>query len=131
MASSHPPIPVPPFGDLNTRILNRHRRPLGYIDVSALKKRWEKGEINPVRPVIVTSHVKYRMFDMRSLVPSLGWVQDDQVQNLMNKFDRSAKREYTVITPFSPLEDLEAFLEINLFALGASTTLFLVPSLDY
>ena len=37
----------------------------------------------------------------------------------MNKFDRSAKREYTVITPFSPLEDLEAFLENNLFALGA------------
>jgi hypothetical protein len=38
----------------------------------------------------------------------------------MNKFDRSAKREYTVITPFSPLENLEAFLENNLFALGAS-----------
>jgi len=38
----------------------------------------------------------------------------------MAKFDRSAKREYTVMTPFSPLEDLEAFLENNLFALGAS-----------
>ena len=38
----------------------------------------------------------------------------------MNKFDRSAKREYTVITPLSPLEDLEAFMESNLFALGAS-----------
>ncbi len=38
----------------------------------------------------------------------------------MNKFNRSAKREYTVITPLSPLEDLEAFLEDNLFALGAS-----------
>lgn len=48
-----------------TRILNRHRRPLGYIDVSALKKRWEKGEINPVRPVLVTYHFKYRTFDMR------------------------------------------------------------------
>jgi len=70
-------------------ILNRHRRPLGYIDFSALRTRWEKGEINP----------------------------DDQVQDLMNKFDRSAKREYTVITPLSPLEDLEAFLENNLFAL--------------
>lgn len=52
--------------------------------------------------------------------PLLDWVQDDQVQNLMNKFDRSAQREYTVITPLSPLEDLEAFLENNLFALGAS-----------
>jgi len=70
-------------------ILNRHRRPLGYIDVSALKRRWEKDEINP----------------------------DDQVQDLMNKFDRSAKREYTVITPLSPLEDLEVFLDHNLFAL--------------
>jgi len=36
----------------------------------------------------------------------------------MNKFDRSAKREYTVITPLSPLEDLETFLKNNLFALG-------------
>lgn len=44
-----------------TRILNRHRRPLGYIDVSALKKRWEKGEINPVRPVIVTYHCTERL----------------------------------------------------------------------
>jgi len=70
-------------------ILNRHRRPLGYIDVSALKKRWEKGEIDP----------------------------NDQVQNLMAKFDRSARRQYTVITPLSPLEDLEVFLEHNLFAL--------------
>jgi len=70
-------------------LLNKHRRPLGYIDASALKQRWEKGEINP----------------------------DDQVQNLMTKFDRSAKREYTVITPLSPMEDLEAFLMKNLFAL--------------
>ncbi len=46
-------------------------------------------------------------------------MQDDQVQDLMNKFDRSAKREYTVITPLSPLEDLEVFLDNNLFALGA------------
>jgi hypothetical protein len=48
-----------------------------------------------------------------------GYIQDDQVQNLMTKFDRSAKREYTVITPLSPMEDLEAFLMKNLFALGA------------
>ena len=45
----------------------------------------------------------------------------------MNKFDRSAKREYTVITPFSPLEDLEAFLENNLFALGESLHCILYP----
>jgi len=70
-------------------ILNQHRRPLGYIDVSSLKRRWEKGEINP----------------------------DDQVQNLMTKFDRSAKREYRTITPLSPLEDLETFFRNNLFAL--------------
>ena len=48
-----------------TRILNSHRRPLGYIDVSALKKRWEKGETNTVRPVLVTYHFQYRTFDMR------------------------------------------------------------------
>lgn len=45
----------------------------------------------------------------------------------MNKFDRSAKREYTVITPFSPLEDLEVFLENNLFALGESLHCILYP----
>ena len=45
----------------------------------------------------------------------------------MNKFDRSAKREYTVITPLSPLEDLEAFLENNLFALGVSVLFVSYP----
>jgi len=66
--STNPGLPLAP----RTRILNRHRRPLGYIDVSALKKRWEKGEINPVRPVLVTYHFPCRTFDMRR--PFLRWI---------------------------------------------------------
>lgn len=55
------------------RILNRHRRPLGYIDVSALKTRWEKGEINPVRRALATYHFQCKTFDIRrSSVVGLG-----------------------------------------------------------
>ena len=30
------------------RILSNQRKPLGYIDVASLKKKWEAGEANPV-----------------------------------------------------------------------------------
>ncbi|CAG8527902.1 12601_t:CDS:2 [Acaulospora colombiana] len=71
-----------------------HRRPVGYIDVAALKKAWEAGEIDA----------------------------DDQVINLTTRFDRSSKtgRPYSVITPDTPLEVLEEFLQSNVFAIGQS-----------
>ena len=31
------------------RVLDKHRKPLGYIDVAALKTKWEAGEASPVR----------------------------------------------------------------------------------
>ena len=31
------------------RVLDRNRKPLGYLDVAALKQKWEAGEANPVR----------------------------------------------------------------------------------
>jgi hypothetical protein len=38
----------------------------------------------------------------------------------MIKFQRSTSITYTVITPLTPLGDLEAFLAHNIFAIGAS-----------
>lgn len=72
-------------------ILNSQRRPVGYIDVAALKKAWEAGEIDA----------------------------DDQVINLATRFDRSSKtgRPYSIITPDTPLEVLEEFLQSNVFAI--------------
>jgi len=72
-------------------ILDKNRRPLGYVDVAALKKAWEADEIDA----------------------------NDQVINLTTKFDRSRTRarQYQVITPDTPLEILEEFLQTNEFAL--------------
>jgi hypothetical protein len=36
----------------------------------------------------------------------------------MTKFNRTSSEPYTVITPLSPLSELEDFLKINIFALG-------------
>jgi hypothetical protein len=48
------------------------------------------------------------------------------VINLTTKFDLSPAtgRPYTVITPDTPLEVLEVFLQKNLFALGTSSHSF-------
>ncbi|CAG7847064.1 SubName: Full=Related to TAF10-TFIID and SAGA subunit {ECO:0000313/EMBL:CCA75053.1} [Serendipita indica DSM 11827] len=72
-------------------ILDRNRRPLGYINVPALKQAWEAGQIDADAPV----------------------------QNVATKFDRSSKtgRPYSIITPDTPLEELEEFLRTNDFAL--------------
>lgn len=72
-------------------ILGKGRRPVGYIDVAALKKAWEAGDIDA----------------------------EDEVINLATKFDTSSAtgRPYTVITPDTPLEVLEGFLQKNEFAL--------------
>ncbi len=46
--------------------------------------------------------------------------QDDSVRTRMTKFNRDPELGYTLITPDTPLEVLEEFLEKNLFALGTS-----------
>ncbi|TFK22373.1 hypothetical protein FA15DRAFT_596198 [Coprinopsis marcescibilis] len=71
-------------------VLDRQRKPLGYVDVSRLKQKWEAGNADP----------------------------DDKVSQYMTKFTkRSPKDPYSLITPMSPLSDLEDFLENNIFAL--------------
>ncbi|KIP05647.1 hypothetical protein PHLGIDRAFT_30807 [Phlebiopsis gigantea 11061_1 CR5-6] len=70
-------------------VLDGHRRPLGYIDVAALKQRWEAGEASP----------------------------SDKVATYMTKFKRSRTQPYTLITPATPLAALEQFLQDKLFAL--------------
>ncbi|KAF8180419.1 hypothetical protein BJ912DRAFT_981255 [Pholiota molesta] len=70
-------------------VLNKNRRPLGYVDVAKLKEQWEAGQAN----------------------------QNDKVSKYMTKFQRSSTEPYTTITPLSPLSDLEEFLKKNIFAL--------------
>jgi len=70
-------------------VLDRRRRPLGYVDVAQLKEKWEAGQANP----------------------------DDKVSQYMTKFDRTSPEPYTIITPLSPLSELEDFLKTNIFAL--------------
>ncbi|CAL1709118.1 unnamed protein product [Somion occarium] len=70
-------------------VLGGNRRPLGYVDVAELKSKWEAGQANP----------------------------DDRVEQYMTKFVRSACQPYSLITPGTPLEELERFLENNIFAL--------------
>jgi len=70
-------------------VLDRNRRPLGYVDVGKLKAKWEAGQANP----------------------------DDKVSQYMNKFKRTSSEPYTIITPLSPLSELEDFLKTNIFAL--------------
>ncbi|KAF9512007.1 hypothetical protein BS47DRAFT_1346165 [Hydnum rufescens UP504] len=70
-------------------ILSRERRPLGYLDVAQLKSKWEAGAVNA----------------------------DDSVLTHTTKFKRNPKNGYTLITPLTPLEVLEQFLDSHLFAL--------------
>ncbi|KAI6121955.1 hypothetical protein F5141DRAFT_998900 [Pisolithus sp. B1] len=70
-------------------VLNIDRRPLGYVDVAALKDKWEAGIAQP----------------------------NDSVVKYMTKFNRKASEPYTLITPDTPLADLAEFLRDNLFAL--------------
>ncbi|KAJ7336369.1 hypothetical protein DFH08DRAFT_706549 [Mycena albidolilacea] len=70
-------------------VLDRHRRPLGYIDVATLKTRWESGDADDSEKVI----------------------------NVMSRFKRTASQPYTLITPYTPLAELEEFLKHNIFAI--------------
>jgi len=70
-------------------VLNTNRKPLGYLDVPALKQKWEGGLVDP----------------------------NEKVSKYMTKFKRSPSTPYTLITPSTPLEDLEEFLNHNIFAI--------------
>jgi len=70
-------------------VLDKNRKPLGYLDVAALKQKWEAGQLDP----------------------------NDQVSQHMTKFKRSPSTPYTVITPSTPMRELEEFLERNIFAI--------------
>ncbi|EIN08834.1 hypothetical protein PUNSTDRAFT_67870 [Punctularia strigosozonata HHB-11173 SS5] len=70
-------------------VLDSNRKPLGYIDVAALKDKWQTGGADP----------------------------SDKVIAHMTKFKRTRSHPYTVITPDTPLSELETFLQNNLFAL--------------
>ncbi|KAJ7716585.1 hypothetical protein DFH07DRAFT_862111 [Mycena maculata] len=70
-------------------VLDRNRRPLGYIDVATLKAKWEAGSADA----------------------------NDKVVNYMTKFKRTASEPYTLITPETPLAQLEEFLNTNIFAI--------------
>ncbi|KAI9507249.1 hypothetical protein F5148DRAFT_1206449 [Russula earlei] len=71
-------------------VLGKRRNLLGYVEVATLKKKWEAGEVNPT----------------------------DKISACMTKFNRSPRTNpYTVITPDTPLADLESFLKSNVFAL--------------
>ncbi|THH13621.1 hypothetical protein EW146_g6623 [Bondarzewia mesenterica] len=71
-------------------VLDRKRKPIGYVDVAALKRKWEAGEATPT----------------------------DKVSSYMTKFNRSVSTNpYTTITPDTPLAEVEGFLKNNIFAL--------------
>jgi hypothetical protein len=77
------------------------------VDVTRLKDQWERGLADPVcvSIIIVTSLLNVVF-------------QNDKVSQYMTKFKRSASHPYALITPASPLADLEDFLKTNIFALG-------------
>lgn len=71
-------------------VLGKNRNLLGYIEVATLKKKWEAGEVNPT----------------------------DKIASCMTKFNRSpTTNPYTIITPDTPLAELESFLRNHIFAL--------------
>ncbi|KAF8899819.1 hypothetical protein CPB84DRAFT_1923670 [Gymnopilus junonius] len=79
-------------------VLDRNRRPLGYVDVAKLKTKWEARQAKPVRLLYFFS-------------------SDDKVSQYMTKFKRTSSEPYTIITPLTPLSELEDFLKLNIFAL--------------
>jgi len=70
-------------------VLDKARKPIGYIEVADLKSRFEAGDANP----------------------------DDRISRHMVRFKRSPYEPYTVITPNTRLQELEEFLHDNIFAL--------------
>jgi hypothetical protein len=85
-------------------VLDRNRKPLGYVDVANLKD----SEADPV------------CCDPLSLIFHIDRIQHDPVSEHMTKFKRTSSHPYTLITVSTPLAELEEFLKTNIFALGAS-----------
>ncbi|KAH0834784.1 hypothetical protein J3R83DRAFT_10385 [Lanmaoa asiatica] len=74
-------------------VLDKNRRPLGYVDAVVLKEKWQAGYAKP----------------------------DDTVKKYMSAFKRNESHPYTIITPDTPLAELAEFLRDNIFALGEAT----------
>ncbi|KAG9018857.1 hypothetical protein FRB90_008794, partial [Tulasnella sp. 427] len=72
-------------------VLAKDRKPIGYVDVGALKKKWEGEQAKP----------------------------DDPILSHTIQFKRGKSQPYTVITPWTPLADLETFLKDNDFAIDS------------
>ncbi|KDQ10288.1 hypothetical protein BOTBODRAFT_137025 [Botryobasidium botryosum FD-172 SS1] len=70
-------------------VLSAQRKPIGYLDVPALKTRWEAGQADP----------------------------SESILKHMTRFRRAPDSPYALITPWTPLEVLEGFLKDNEFAL--------------
>ncbi|KAE9397719.1 hypothetical protein BT96DRAFT_1020617 [Gymnopus androsaceus JB14] len=70
-------------------VLDKNRRPLGYVEVSKLKQLWEEGKADP----------------------------NEKVSTYMIRFKRSSSEPYTLVTPLTSLDELEGFLRENIFAL--------------
>ncbi|KAG8216410.1 hypothetical protein J3R82DRAFT_6515 [Butyriboletus roseoflavus] len=69
-------------------VLDKNRRPVGYVDAALLRAKWQAGQANP----------------------------NDSVKEYMSRFQRS-EHPYTIITPDTPLAELAEFLRDNIFAL--------------
>jgi len=70
-------------------VLSKERKPIGYVDVAALKQKWEAGTAKP----------------------------DDPIMGHTTSFKRGKGHPYTVITPWTELAELEEFLKHNNFAI--------------
>lgn len=94
--------------------MTKERKPLGYLDVAGLKAKWEASQVDPVFVLSVNS--RNGLLDS---YPFLSFeTKDASVMKHMTKFHRSPSQTYTLITPDTPLEDLEDFLKKHIFALG-------------
>lgn len=107
------------------RVLDRRRKPLGYVDVPALKTKWEAGQANPVRTTL-RHESSARELNRLGSAP-----QDDKVFKYTIKFRREPSQPYVVITPWTPLAELELFLQDKLFALGASVRYSRIQQLNH
>jgi hypothetical protein len=102
------PPSIFPLGESNTAylsVLDRNRKPLGYVDVARLKE----SRADPVR-YLVRSFLRIS-FDVDD-------AQGDPVRRHMTKFKRTSSHPYSLITVSTPLAELEEFLKTNIFALG-------------
>ncbi len=114
-------------------MLDQKRKLLGYIDVAVLKSKWEAGDANPVslrsyselrqtlysmkQPLPLSPHLRAFPIHSSCVLPSACVLKDDKVEKYMTKFKRTASTPYTIISPSTPLAELEDFLKHNIFAI--------------